>query len=377
MAQSPSQPAVDRGQLLAQVKSIVVKIGTNALSDPSGKLDGTLIAHLATQLAALHQRGIRTTLVSSGAIGAGITELKLPGRPKDLPMLQAAASVGQRILMDTFAAAFKPHGISVGQVLITRYEFENRAFYLNLRNCIDALHRTGSIPIINENDTVSVEEIRFGDNDIIAAEVTNLLCADLLVLLSVVDGLLDPAGKTIPVIGDIDDASGNVNDTKSSRGTGGMGSKLMAAGTVRTAGEPVLIANGKMPNVITRLLAGDPIGTLIVPASKRLSSRSRWIGLTAKTRGTLTVDDGCAKALRANKSLLASGITAVAGAFEKGDPVAIIDSAGNILARGLTNYCHLDVAKIQGHKTRDFPSLLHTDTYYDEVIHRDNLVLEK
>jgi len=372
------QPLPDRKALLANVRlggSIVVKIGTNALSDKNGRLDQSLISHFAQQIALLHKAGVRTTLVSSGAIGAGVTELKLPGRPKDLPMLQAAASVGQRILMDHFAAAFKPHNLPVGQLLITKYEFEQRAFYLNLRNCIQALHRSGCIPIVNENDTVSVDEIRFGDNDTIAAHVTNLLRADLLILLTVVDGLLDSSGKTIPIVEDMDDASGNVTAEKSSRGTGGMASKLIAAGTVKTAGEPVFIANGKRPNIITDLLAGADLGTLIIPAAKRLSARSRWIGLSAKTLGTLTVDDGAARALRNNKSLLASGITALSGEFKKGDPVSILDSAGHTLARGLTNYCHEDLAKIKGHRTTDFPKLLQLDTYYDEVIHRDNLVL--
>lgn len=367
---------VDRKHLLCNVRSVVVKIGTNALSDASGQLDHSLIAHFAEQVAALHRRGIRVTMVSSGAIGAGVTELKLPCRPKDLPMLQAAASVGQSILMNLFAAAFKPHNLPVGQILVTRAGFENRIRYLNLRNCINALHQTGCVPIINENDTVAVEEIRFGDNDLIAAQVTNLLRADLLILLTVVDGLLDASGQTIPVVKDVDDASSNVTATKSSRGTGGMGSKLMAADTVKTAGEPVLIANGKSPNIIVRLLDGEAAGTLVVPASRRLSSRSRWIGLTARTQGTLVVDDGCANALRQNKSLLASGITEVKGEFHRGDAVAVVDASGQMLARGLSNYNHEDLTKLKGHRTGDFAALLGTEAYDDEVIHRDNLVLE-
>jgi glutamate 5-kinase len=366
----------DRRQLLTRAKSVVVKIGTNALSDPSGQLDHKLIAHLAEQVATLHARGVRTTMVSSGAIGAGITELGLPGRPKDLPMLQAAASVGQSLLMNFFAQAFKAHNIHVGQILITRGDFEDRGRYLNLRNCIHALHRSKAVPIINENDTVSVAEIRFGDNDLIAAQVTNLLRAEVLILLSVVDGLLDAEGKTISLVEDVDDSSTHVQDQKSSRGTGGMGSKLIAAGTVKTAGEPVLIANGKSPNVITDLLDGKPLGTLIVPNARRLSSRSRWIGLTAKTKGSITIDDGAVRALHQNKSLLASGIVASTGDFSHGDPVAILDPHGKIIARGLTNYSQPDVEKIRGHRSSHFASLLHTDSYYDEVIHRDDLVVE-
>ena len=368
---------VDRKALVAGVRSVVVKIGTNALSDASGHLDTALIAHFAEQVAALVQRGVRVTMVSSGAIGAGMAELKLAKRPKDLPMLQASASVGQSILMNLFAVAFAPHSLHVGQILITRGDFEHRGRYLNLRNCIAALHASKCVPIINENDSVAIAEIKFGDNDLIAAQVTNLLRADLLILLSVVDGLLDGQGVTIPVVQDMDDAAGNVDDDKrSTRGTGGMGSKLLAAGTVKTAGEPVLIANGKRPNVIVDLLNGVETGTLIVPASRKLSSRSRWIGMTARTKGTLVVDDGAAKALRANKSLLASGIVATREAFDAGDAVQIVTAEGVVIARGLSNYTRDEVEKIKGHKSSEFAKLLGTDTYYDEVIHRDDLVIE-
>lgn len=367
--------SVDRKAMLREVRSLVVKIGTNALTASDGHLDHQLIAHFAAQVAALLQRGIRVTMVSSGAIGAGVTELGLPGKPKDLSMLQATASVGQSILMNLFATAFKPHKIPVGQILIARSDFENRVRYLNLRNCIEALHHSGCVPIINENDTITVQEIRFGDNDLIAAQVTNLMRADLLILLTVVDGLLDGQGQTVPVVRDMDDASGNVNDTRSSRGTGGMGSKLMAAGTVMTAGEPVLIANGKRPNVLVDLLEGAETGTLVLPSARRMSSRARWIGLTARTVGSLVVDDGCARALQQNKSLLASGIVAVKGEFDSGDPVAVVNASGQVLARGLSNYAAADVEKIKGQRSSDFATILGTDTYYDEVIHRDNLVL--
>jgi len=368
--------SVDRAALLRNVRSVVIKIGTNALSDAAGHLDTSLIAQFAAQVAELKERKIQVTMVSSGAIGAGITELGLAGRPKDLPMLQAAASVGQPILMNLFAAAFRPHGLHAGQILITRADVEDHGRNLNLRNSIHALHRARCVPVINENDSVAVAEIRFGDNDLIAAQVTNLLRADLLILLSVVDGLLDSEGNTIPVIRDLEDATGNVDEKKkSSRGTGGMGSKLLAANTVKVAGEPVLIANGKRPNIITELLSGVQTGTLIVPSSKRLSSRSRWIGLTARTRGTLVVDDGAARALKANKSLLATGIKSVDGEFEKGDALLITDLQGNTVARGLTNYCREDVDLIKGHKSSEFPALLKTDKNYEEVIHRDDLVL--
>jgi glutamate 5-kinase len=368
---------MDRAEIVSGVSSIVVKIGTNALTGGNGALDQAVIRALADDLASLRiQRGIKITLVSSGAIGAGMTEMAFATRPKDLPMLQAAAAVGQGLLMNHFAAALKPHGLHAGQILVTRQDFEHRLRYLNLRNCIHALQRSNAVPIINENDAVAVEEIRFGDNDLIAAHVTNLLRADLLILLSVVDGLLDDRGKVQPVVSGMDESvTAMVRPEKSTRGSGGMGGKLVAAGTVRTAGEPVIIANGKIPGIVSKLLQGESLGTLILPGSRRLSARSRWIGLTAKTLGTLTVDDGAARALKNNKSLLAGGIIAVAGGFSRGDAVAVADAGGTIIARGLSNYSREEVEKIKGHKSRDFAVLLGLDTWYEEVIHRDDLVL--
>ncbi len=368
---------MSRAEIVSGISSIVVKIGTNALTDKKGALDHAVISALADDLARLRkQRGIHITLVSSGAIGAGMMEMGLSARPKDLPMLQAAAAVGQSLLINQFAQALKPHGLHAGQILVTRQDFEHRLRYLNLRNCIHALQRSNALPIINENDAVAVEEIRFGDNDLIAAHITNLLRADMLILLSVVDGLLDEQGQVQATVSDMDESvAAMVRPEKSTRGSGGMGGKLVAAGTVRTAGEPVIIANGKMPSVVSRLLAGEDIGTLILPGARRLSARSRWIGLTAKTLGTLTVDDGAVKALKNNKSLLAGGIISVGGKFSRGDAVAVVDGAGNVVARGLSNYADEDVEKIMGRKSKDFAALLGLDTWYEEVIHRDDLVL--
>lgn len=361
---------------MRNVRTMVVKIGTNALCTPAGQLDFNMMQGLAGQIAALRQRGVQVSLVSSGAIGAGMHELALDHRPRELPMLQAVAAVGQGRLMSAFAEAFVPHKIPVGQILVTRGDFENRLRYLNLRNCIHALHRAGALPIINENDTVAVDEIRFGDNDLIAAQVTNLLRAGVLVLLSVVDGLLDRSGRVLPVVQDMDETiAGLVQEQHSSRGTGGMGGKLFAAGTVQTAGEPVLIANGKTPDILLKLLDSNAIGTLIMPGAKRLSARQRWIALTARTRGAIQVDDGAAQAMAANKSLLARGIVATSGDFDVGDAVEIVNAAGRTLARGLTNYGREDLEKIKGAHTADLGRLLQSDTWYDEVVHRDDMVL--
>ena len=369
---------MDRAGLAAKVKSVVVKIGTNALSGADGRLDLGVINALAEDLAGLcRTRNLKVTLVSSGAIGAGMTELNLPVRPKDLPMLQAAAAIGQSLLVNHFAQALRPHGLCAGQILVTRQDFEDRLRYLNLRNCITALHQSRAIPIINENDAVAVDEIRFGDNDMIAAQVTNLLRADMLILLSVVDGLLDSQGQVLPLVEDVDEAvTSMVRPDKSSRGSGGMGGKLFAAGTVQTAGEPVVIANGKTPGIVGKLLAGAEMGTLLLPARRKLSARSRWIGLTARPRGTITVDSGAARALANNKSLLAGGIIGSAGDFSRGDPVKIADNQGRRLAIGLCNYSQADVEKIRGHKSHEFGRLLGASTWYDEVVHRDDMVIQ-
>ncbi len=368
---------MNRAEIVSSVASVVVKIGTQALTGKNGALDQTVITALADDLARLRQeRGMAITLVSSGAIGAGMTEMGLSSRPKDLPMLQAAAAVGQSLLMNHFAVALKPHRLHAGQILVTRQDFEHRQRYLNLRDCIQALQRSNCIPIINENDAVAVEEIRFGDNDLIAAHITNLLRADLLILLSVVDGLLNAHGVVQTVVTGMEESvTALVRPEKSARGSGGMGGKLVAAGTVHTAGEPVIIANGKTPRIVSRLLAGEDLGTLILPGSRRLSARSRWIGLSAKTRGTVVIDQGAVRALLRNKSLLAGGITAVAGDFSRGDAVMVVDVSGKMIARGLSNYSREEVEKIKGRKSREFAALLGLNTWYEEVIHRDDLVL--
>ena len=373
----PTCSSVDRREFLADVRSIVVKIGTQALCNSAGTLDPAVIQALTADLAQLMLHShIRVTLVSSGAIGAGVAQMGLSARPSELPMLQAAAAVGQSVLMNIFASTLEPYALHAGQILVSRDDFENRLRYLNLRNCIHALHRSRCIPIINENDAVTVDEIRFGDNDLIAAHVTNLVQADILILLSVVDGLINAQGQVQSMVRAMDDGvAAMVRPEKSASGSGGMNSKLVAAGTVKTAGVPVIIANGKIPGIVRRLLNAEEMGTLILPEKRRLSARSRWIGLTARPRGTLVVDAGAAAALKNNKSLLASGIVAATGDFAPGDPVAIADADGRVLAHGLCNYSQEDVDKIRGHKTQEFTALLGSDTYYDEVVHRDDLVL--
>ncbi len=366
-----------RAAHLSAVRSVVVKLGTQLLAGRTGRLDEPFLAAVATQVAALRRRGIVVTVVSSGAIGAGMGELKLPARPTDLAKLQAVAAIGQRRLMDAWAAAFSPHGLHVGQILLTREDVDDRQRFLNLRNTIHAVHELGGVPVVNENDTVSTDEIvavSFGDNDVLAALVTHALAADLLVLLSVVDGILDPAGVPVRLVEDVAAAREFVRTERSALGKGGMDSKLNAAATVTDAGSAMVVADGRQAGVLTALLDGADVGTLFVPGGKRRPARARWIG-SARPVGTIEVDAGAAAALTGRHgSLLAAGVTAVSGPFARGDLVWIA-TAGRRVARGLTNYAAAEVERIKGLRTADVRHLL-ADAAYDEVVHRDNLVLE-
>jgi glutamate 5-kinase len=365
-----------RTQYLSAVRTVVVKLGTQVLSDEDGRLDATFLGSVAAQIARLRSRGIRATIVSSGAIGAGLRELNLPKRPTDLARLQAVAAVGQRRLMDAWAAAFSAHSLPVAQLLLTREDVDDRSRYLNVRNTIGAVHELGGVPIINENDTISTDElvkISFGDNDILAALVAHALLADLLVLLSNVDGILDPSGQPVRLIEKLESARDLVRAENSVLGKGGFKSKLEAARMVTESGEVMIVADGRTENILPRLLEGEELGTLFLPAGRKLSSRSRWIG-SARPAGSIYVDDGARRAVvERNKSLLPAGITKVVGDFAPGDVVAICSPDGTPVARGLTNYSSVDVERIRGKKTADVRALL-AEAAYDEVVHRDNLV---
>ena len=366
-----------RKQYLGGVRTAVIKLGTQLLSDKDARLDAAFVATVAKQVATLRERGVAVTVVSSGAIGAGLRELNLLRRPTDLAKLQAVAAVGQRRLMDVWAAAFAPHGLPVAQILLTREDVDDRTRFLNVRNTIHAAHELGAVPVINENDTISTDElvkISFGDNDILAALVTHALRADLLVLLTVVDGILDQGGKSVRLVESLDQVRDLVRAEKSALGRGGMNSKLESARMVTESGEALVIADGRMENVLPRVLDGDDVGTLFVPAGRKRSGRSRWIG-SARAAGKITVDEGAAAAVaQKNRSLLPAGIVRVDGAFERGDVVEILSPAGVCIARGLTNYASEDVQRIRGKKTQEVRTLL-AEGAYDEVVHRDNLVV--
>ena len=364
-----------RQNVLANARRIVVKVGTNAICQPTGRPDEEAIAALAEQIAAAMASGVTVTMVASGAIGAGIGELDLDDRPKTTPHLQAAAAVGQGQLMRTFHDIFARYGVRVAQVLVTRSAFEDHQRYLNIRNTLAALEEYGALAIINENDTVAIEELRYGENDVLGAIVTNMLAADLLVLLTVVDGVLSD-GSVVDVITRIDDNTMSLVGASASKfGTGGMATKLQAADMVIRAGEAAVIANARTPKVLTRLLAGENLGTVFVPAERKMSSKRRWIGLTASPVGKVIVDSGAAGALlKRGKSLLPSGVTGVEGTFAKGDMVAVVDDQGAEIARGLTNYSAEQIEAIKGLKTNQIARAI-GDKPYNEVIHRNNMAI--
>lgn len=366
-----------RSSILPSIRSMVVKLGTQLLSTKELKLDSAYISTIAAQVAELRERKMTITIVSSGAIGAGMGILNLAKRPTDLAKLQAVAAVGQRRLMDVWASAFEPFKLPVAQVLLTREDVDDRTRFLNVRNTIHAAHELGAIPIINENDTISTDElikITFGDNDILAANVSTALRAELLVLLTVVDGILDGEGKPVRSVENVESVQQLIRMEKSQMGKGGMSSKLAAAKMVLDNGEAMIVADGRMERVLSRLIDGEEIGTIFANSSKRRTGRDRWIG-AARAVGTIFIDEGAVKAVVEKKgSLLPAGIVKIEGTFEPGDVVSVAGPNGNVVARGLTNYGSEQVEQIRGKKSADVRSLL-AERAYDEVIHRDNLVV--
>jgi glutamate 5-kinase len=370
-----------RQQVLALARTVVIKVGTNVITTSDGRLDLERLGSLADQVWRIRQSGRRVALVSSGAIGAGIGQLGLGKRPTDLPQLQAAAAVGQCYLMAAYEECFQRHGFHAAQLLLTASDFDSRTRYLNVRNTLLTLFEWGCLPIINENDTVSVAEIKFGDNDHLAAMVTNLLQAPLLILLTNVAGLYrgdptDPNAELLATVAEIDEEiTGLAGTSRSPLGTGGMRSKLRAARLVTSAGESVIMAHGARPNVLDEIMSGQPIGTLFLPHGGVLSARRRWIGLTAQPRGRLVVDAGARRAVQEQgRSLLAIGVVDVVGSFSKGDVVLLQDTHGVEFARGLSNYSAADARRILGLRSDQITGLLGPRTY-EEVIHRDNLVV--
>jgi glutamate 5-kinase len=393
-----------RQQIMSASRTVVVKVGTRVLARDDGTLDQDRLASIAEQIVHLindrsEPRGRRqVVLVSSGAVGAGIGRLALRGRPTDLAHLQAVAAVGQSRLIESYNRALESYGRHAAQILLTADDLNDRMRYLNVRNTLLALFQYGALPIINENDTVRVDELQrnVGDNDRLAAMVTNLLRAPLLVLLSDVDGLYDgnpsdPKSRVISTVANIEEAIRSFQRQGTVAGIsdpgpaskrpatglplsrGGMASKLEAARLATAAGESVVIANGRRPNVLVEVLAGETVGTLILPQGPAVASRKRWIGLTANPCGKLFLDDGAQRAVvEQGRSLLAIGVRRVEGNFQKGDVVSLYAEDGRELARGLINYGSEEMRRIAGQSAERIVELL-GHRPYDEVVHRDNL----
>ena len=375
-----------RQEIVLAADLVVVKVGTRVLTRADGTLDDERVANIAGQLARQWQAGRRVVLVSSGAVGAGLGRLQLERRPTAVSQLQAAAAIGQSLLIESYNRALEPHQLHAAQVLLTAEDLQDRSRYLNVRNALFALFDCGAVPIINENDTVSVDELQlsFGDNDRLAALVTNLVRAPLLVLLSDIDGLYDgdpadPKTKVLSVVTDLAAAQQqHVCDEEQNGiklGTGGMATKLQAVKIATSAGENVVIANGHCDDVLDQIFACADVGTLFLAEGPAVGSRKRWIGWSANPAGTLTLDAGACSAIEAKgRSLLAVGVANVVGDFSKGDVVALCDAAGREFARGLINYSATEMRAIAGHSKEQIAELL-GHRPYEVVVHRNNLVV--
>ncbi len=363
-------------------KRVVVKVGSAVLTDDDG-INQSVIENIAKELSFLRQSGREVILVSSGAVSAGKRKVVVPdGEELGLQEKQALAAIGQPILMQSYGKAFAHFGQTVSQVLLTHSDLADRDRYLRVRNTILSLFRFGAIPILNENDTVAVEELRFGDNDTLAALISNLIEADMFLCLTDVVGLYtgnpqsDPDARPVYTVSsvtkEIEAMAGNV---KSALGTGGMQSKIRAAKMVSVGGGCSFIGPGREEGILQQLFSGEMIGTFFLPAKDKITRRKQWIAHVLRPKGSLVLDDGACSAITGQgRSLLPSGILEVRGQFGIGDAVHCLDRNGNVIAAGLINYNSVDVDKIKQHHSQEIVELLGMKDY-DEVIHRDNLVL--
>ncbi|MBI4228556.1 MAG: glutamate 5-kinase [Deltaproteobacteria bacterium] len=373
---------LDRKPLISKVKRVVVKIGSSVLTNEHGELLVDVFDEIARAISGIKSKGLDTIVVSSGAIASGMKKLKLKERPNEISMKQAIAACGQSALMWYYEQAFSSFGERVAQILLTHDGLSERKRFLNARKTLLTLLKIGIIPVVNENDTVAVEEIMFGDNDNLAALVTSLVEADLLVLLTNIDGLYtnDPRNhgdaEFISVIHEIDkDIQKMAGKTFGKTTTGGMRTKIEAAKSAAAYGVPTIIANGKRSSTLANIFAGEKIGTLFLPSEQRIRGRKHWIAFTLKPSGDLVIDKGARRAIASlGKSLLPSGIKGVQGKFEVGESVRCIDENGTEVARGLTCYSSDEIRKIVGAKSTSIESILGYK-YGDEIIHRDDLVV--
>ena len=357
---------------LRDCRRVVVKIGSRALCSEGGRL-----ARVAEQVATQVKAGRKVVLVTSGAVALGRERLELTERPKKVALLQAAAAAGPSLLMRAYEDAFEARGLHVAQVLLTHDVVSDRDRYLNARQAIDALLKLGVVPIINENDTVSVDELRFGDNDQLAAMVCTLIGADLLVLLSDVIGILDDHGDRISLVRDVADIEGFIRPPEDDIGLGGMQSKVEAARRATLHGLPVVVGPAASDDFLDALMRGEDVGTLLLPHGSPLPSRKHWIMYTLKPRGRIVIDAGACRAVaERNSSLLPAGIVSVKGSFKVGDAVSIVSEKGTELARGLARYDAADVKLLAGGHSQQIAERIGNHAG-DEVVHRDDIVLAK
>jgi len=370
-----------RGKLVS-ARRLVIKIGSRVLADSRGGLDPAVFTETAAAIARLRERGKLAALVSSGAILAGRSRLGLGTRSLNLPQKQAAAAVGQNDLMVMWDQSLARHGLIAGQVLLTAEDLAHRTRFLNSKRTLEALLEMGVTPVINENDTVAVEEIRYGDNDHLATLVAELMNADALIILTDIDGLCEkdpaqePEAPVLHVVKEHDlELFACAGPSSNGIGSGGMAAKIEAARTAARRGLPTVIANARKPGALDRIMSGEEEGTLFVPEGPALRGRRYWMAFAGGPRGAVSIDEGAKKAvLERKKSLLPSGVIKVTGNFDKGDVVRVVDEKGEELARGLTQYGAADLKKIMGRKSSEIEALL-GQKLYDEVIHRDYLVL--
>lgn len=361
-------------------KRIVIKVGTSSLTYPNGQLRLEQIEHLVREIADLVNAGHQVALVSSGAIGAGMSKVGLTQRPKTIPEKQAIAAIGQGLLMQMYSKFFAEYCRNCGQVLLTAEDLQQRNRYLNCRNTLETLLKNGVIPIINENDSVAFDEIMFGDNDTLSAMVANLVSADLLIILSNIDGVYDKNPHTYEdakLISEIDEITPEIMELaggSSDLGTGGMVTKFQAAKIARLSGIPMVIANSSLTDVVHRVVRGESVGTFFKPLELSLPSRKRWLAFYTHPHGRLVIDQGAIHALQSGKSLLAAGITECLGNFSVGDLVEVYSPEGTEVAKGLTNYSVAELKMIKGKNKQEIIQQFNEHSY-EEVIHRDNLVM--
>lgn len=359
------------------MKRIVVKIGTSILTDEEGRLSTEYLDRIVDDIARLYQEENKEfIIVTSGAIGAGMQRLGLKERPQTVILKQATAAVGQNILMEVYERLFKKYHQTIAQLLLTHQDLACRKSYINVCNTILKLLEYKVIPIINENDTVAVEEIKFGDNDTLAALVSQLVEADVLLILTNIDGLYSESGKLIPIVDEITNEITKIaTGTTSKFSIGGMQTKVESAKIATQSGTTVVILNGKKEGIIKDILSGKNCGTTFLPKKNKLSSRKRWIMYNLRNSGEIIIDDGAKQAiLNHGKSLLPAGILNIKGKFDEGDAVIVKDTQGKELAKGLVNYSQTDLLKIKGKQTTQIEEILGYE-YGEEVIHRDNLVI--